>query len=127
MYSNVIKQSFSSAHKIEGHSGKCAFLHGHNWVAEIVASCEELNDLGMGVDFADMKAVAKPVIDELDHCYLNELPYFQSHPPTAENVAKYIYDVLEQSFREKNVTIEEVVIWETEGCGVRYWKNKEKV
>ena len=120
MYINVIKRSFSSAHKIDGHKGKCAHLHGHNWTVEVAVKGFELDDIGIAIDFSDMKAIVDPVIEDLDHCYLNEKPYFQKHPPTAENVARYIYKIIEEPFCKENIEIEEVVIWETDGCGVRY-------
>ena len=125
MYTNIIKQTFSAAHKIDGHPGKCAYLHGHNWTVEMAVSSLKLNELGIAIDFSTMKALAKPVIEELDHCYLNELPYFQTCFPTAENVARYIYEVLEKSFDDRGVVLDEVIIWETDGCGVKYCKNKE--
>lgn len=125
MFINILKQSFSSAHKIDGHKGKCAFLHGHNWTVEIAVASYKLDHLGMGMDFADIKRLVKPVIDELDHCYLNDLPYFQHFLPTAENVAKYIYESLVSIFSNEDVDIQEVIVWETDGCGVKYRDTKE--
>jgi 6-pyruvoyltetrahydropterin/6-carboxytetrahydropterin synthase len=114
--------SFSAAHMIEGHLGKCANLHGHNWDVEIHICSQELDSLGMAIDFAEIKAIVSPVVDELDHVYLNDLEYFKIHPPTAECVVRYIYESCKDSFVQKGVILKEVVIWETNGCGVKYSK-----
>ena len=60
--------TFAYGHRIEGHDGPCCDLHGHNARAVIVLENEVLDELGMVFDFADVKGLLMPWIDEnLDH------------------------------------------------------------
>ena len=60
--------SFSAAHQIRMHGGKCERLHGHNWKIRVYARSSELNRIGMVIDFADLKALVKRhVVDRYDH------------------------------------------------------------
>lgn len=122
MFEYRVKLSFAAAHKIDGHLGKCANLHGHNWDVEIHVVAEELNELGIGMDFSDIKRIANTVVDQLDHIYLNDMPYFQTCPPTAEHVAKYIFEQTEKFYAQGGVRLVRVTIWETNGYGVSYQK-----
>ena len=93
----TVKSDFEAAHYIKNYPGKCARLHGHNWIVEAVVRGNELNDLGILVDFKDLKAALNKVLDELDHHYLNELEIFADKNPTAENLAKEIFNQLATS------------------------------
>lgn len=97
MFELTVKAEFEAAHYIDGYKGKCQRLHGHNWVVEAVVSGRELDELGMLVDFKVLKSALNEVLDELDHRYLNELPIFATKNPTAENLARYIFECLSTS------------------------------
>ncbi len=63
--------TFDAAHRILGHSGKCAYLHGHTYRLEVTVSAAELDALGMVMDFDDLRAlVKKAVLDRWDHATL---------------------------------------------------------
>lgn len=118
MYSLKTEGYFSSAHNLRGYKGKCEELHGHNWRVEIVVKSEELNNIGLVADFKELKKKLNAVLDELDHKYLNRLPYFSSGGgsacsgkkanPTSENIAKYIYEKL----ITKIPLLNSVTVWE---------------
>ena len=93
----TVKSEFEAAHYIKNYPGKCARLHGHNWIVEAIVRGEKLNELGILVDFKDLKAALNSVLDELDHQYLNELEIFADKNPTAENLAQEIFDRLATS------------------------------
>ena len=84
--------TFEAAHLLpnvpEGH--KCRRLHGHSFRVRVVVAGEVDPRMGWVMDFAEIKAAAKPVIDRLDHYYLNEIPGLEN--PTSENVARWIWD-----------------------------------
>ena len=62
---------FDAAHRIAGHPGKCAWLHGHTYHLEVTVSSPTLNPLGMVMDFDDLRdAVGKAVLDLWDHATL---------------------------------------------------------
>ena len=94
MFELKVKSAFEAAHHIKNYPGKCARLHGHNWIVEAIVQGENLNELGILVDFKILKDELKKVLDEFDHQYLNELELFANQNPTAENIAKEIFDKL---------------------------------
>jgi 6-pyruvoyltetrahydropterin/6-carboxytetrahydropterin synthase len=86
--------TFEAAHRLPhvpaGH--KCGRLHGHSFRAEIHVSGPVDPHLGWVVDFADIKEVFKPVLDLLDHNYLNEIPGLEN--PTSEVIARWIWNAM---------------------------------
>lgn len=88
---------FEAAHQLPFHDGKCARLHGHSYTGRVFVAADKLIGGGpktaMVMDFSDIKAALKPLIDEyLDHHYLNET--LGVDHTTAEYLAKWIYDKL---------------------------------
>jgi len=108
MYSLKVEGSFSSAHNLRGYKGKCEELHGHNWRIEVIVKSEELNNIGIVVDFKELKQKLNAVLEELDHKYLNKLAYFKKVNPTSENIAKYIYKKL----ITKIPLLDSITVWE---------------
>ena len=101
--------TFEAAHRLpqvpEGH--KCGRLHGHSFRAEIRVSAPLDSSAGWVMDFADLKAAFKPLHDELDHRYLNEIPGLEN--PTSEMIAQWIWNRLQPSLP----SLYEVVVRET--------------
>ena len=97
MFEIEVSAAFEAAHFIRGYAGKCARLHGHNWTVEAIIRGEELDELGMLVDFKILKAELKKILDDFDHRFLNELETFAQDNPTAENLARKIYQRLAAS------------------------------
>ncbi|MBI4608943.1 MAG: 6-carboxytetrahydropterin synthase QueD [Candidatus Rokubacteria bacterium] len=63
--------TFDAAHRILGHPGKCAFLHGHTYHLEVTVGAENLDRLGMIIDFDDLRTIVrKAVLDQWDHATL---------------------------------------------------------
>lgn len=63
--------SFDAAHRIPGHPGKCAYLHGHTYHLEVTIGAKRLDPLGMVMDFDDLRdIVQKAVLDSWDHATL---------------------------------------------------------
>ena len=58
------KFTFDAAHRLINHKGKCANLHGHRYVAEITLQAKQLDELGMVVDFSEVKRI---IGDWIDH------------------------------------------------------------
>lgn len=71
---------------------KCSRLHGHSFHVRICVEGEVDQTTGWVMDFADIKAVFKPIYEQLDHHYLNEIDGLEN--PTSENLAKWIWDRL---------------------------------
>jgi 6-pyruvoyltetrahydropterin/6-carboxytetrahydropterin synthase len=120
LYSLKVVSDFASAHSLRGYPGDCRKLHGHNWKLEVEAAATELDELGMAIDFKELKRIVRKVTDELDHSYLNEIAPFDTINPTAENMAAYIFRRLGEELDNPRVRISAVTLWETERACVRY-------
>ena len=89
----MIERHFSSAHQLRGYKGKCENLHGHNYKIEIYARGRELDNIGLLVDFGELKTAADEIVNYLDHRNINELPPFDEEiNPSAENLARYFLE-----------------------------------
>lgn len=121
MFNLTIIVDFEAAHYIPNYPGKCCRLHGHNWKVEVMVTGSQLNELGMLIDFRDLKAEVNQIIDKLDHYYLNETEPFTTIPPTAENLAKYIFDELSaRPALQAQAKVAEVKVWESARSAVAY-------
>lgn len=130
MYTLQTNASFDSAHFLKGYQGKCSNIHGHRWTIEVTVASDEVEAdgqiRGMIVDFKTLKNDLKDLADEFDHKFIIEegglkektkealleedfaiveLPF----RPTAENLAKYFYDRME----EKEYQVVLVKVYET--------------
>ena len=113
MYELKIVTEFSAAHNLRDFRGKCESLHGHNWKVEVVVRGSELDDSGVVLDFAEVKAATHEVMEEIDHRYLNELPFFTSNNPSSENIARYIFERLGEKLDNERVRVSRVTAWES--------------
>jgi 6-pyruvoyltetrahydropterin/6-carboxytetrahydropterin synthase len=96
-------------------------LHGHNWKVEIMVVGNKLNSLGMLIDFRDLKEEVNKVIGTLDHYYLNEIEAFRIINPTAENIAKHIYEELvSQPVFAGDIQVRSIKVWESPHSAVTY-------
>jgi 6-pyruvoyltetrahydropterin/6-carboxytetrahydropterin synthase len=126
---SVIKViDFCYGHRLLNYKGKCKHLHGHNGRLEIEITSNTVDELGMVIDFGEVKRVAKQWIDEnMDHKMLlhkddplvpvlrdyEEPLYLMDNNPTAENIAKEIHKHL----LSHNLKVSKMRLWETEnGC-----------
>lgn len=105
--------TFEAAHRLpevpEGH--KCARLHGHSYRVEVHVRGEVDPATGWIMDFAEIKSATKPVLDRLDHFYLNEVPGLEN--PTSENLAVWIWDQLAAALPLSKIVVRETC---TSGC-----------
>ncbi len=113
-YEVMIERNFSSAHQLRGYKGKCENLHGHNYKIEIFVRGEELNNIGLLVDFGDVKTAADEVTRYLDHRNINELPPFDDElNPSAENLARFILEHIASRIDDERVKVWKVRCYET--------------
>ena len=119
MYELAIEADFAAAHRLVEYHGACENLHGHNWRVEAVVAGDEIDHLGMLLDFRELKRIVNDVLQEFDHCYLNDLDCFKECNPTTENLARIIFGRCAASL-PKGVRMSAVRVWESPGCGASY-------
>jgi 6-pyruvoyltetrahydropterin/6-carboxytetrahydropterin synthase len=122
-YEIHVRADFSAAHCLRGYEGNCERVHGHNWTVEVFVRCLRLNEIGIGIDFRDVKKSLGQVVDRLDHSHLNDLSEFRELNPTSENVAKFIYRELGALINSDAVKVSKIKVSETPGAGVYYWED----
>ncbi len=120
MFVLKIVTDFASAHSLRNYPGDCSRLHGHNWQVEVLVESEVLDDVGIAIDFREIKQQTKVVTDRLDHRYLNEVEPFDVLNPTAENIAKYLHEEIGLLINTAQVRVKEVTVWETPRACVTY-------
>ncbi len=120
MYEVTVETGFSGAHMLRGYAGKCGNLHGHNWKVVVTAASEHLDDVGMAVDFAVLKDQTRAILAQVDHTYLNEVFPFTELNPTAENIAKWVWEMLSKHISDDHVVIRQVSVWESESAFATY-------
>jgi len=126
---------FCYGHRLLNYDGKCRHLHGHNGKAVIVIEGDRLDERGMVMDFSDVKRTVGGWIDAtLDHTMLlhkddpvladlrrrGERVHVLDVNPTAENIARLIYDYAVG----QGLPVVEVRLWETESSYATY-SNRE--
>lgn len=116
MYKVTVEGNFSSAHNLRQYKGKCEELHGHNWTVQATASKHHTEQDGMVVDFTLLKKKLYEVLEQLDHRYINKVPYFKKVNPTSENIARFIFD----SLKSKLPDLSSVTVWENEKSCATY-------
>jgi 6-pyruvoyltetrahydropterin/6-carboxytetrahydropterin synthase len=131
MYCVTREIRFCYGHRLLHYDGKCRHLHGHNGLAVLTLQADRLDPLGMVMDFTRIKNLITAWIDDtLDHKMLLHkddpaLPFLRQlgEPvfvmdvnPTAENIARLIYD---HAFAQ-GLPIVEVQLWETDHCYATY-------
>ena len=120
MFKLIVKKEFSSAHILHGHPGNCKRMHGHNWLVEAEVQGDNTNEIGMVIDFKDIKNNLREIISNLDHQFLNDLEPFINENPTAENISKYIYKELSNNINTDNIKVSKIKLWETNNSAVTY-------
>jgi 6-pyruvoyltetrahydropterin/6-carboxytetrahydropterin synthase len=120
MYEVTIKKSFSAAHLIREIGGKCEALHGHNFLVEVSVTAESLNEEGLLIDFRVVKRWTEEILDQLDHKYLNELEYFQNMNPSSEQIARFLYERIDEKARKAKTRLLHVTVWESDNSCATY-------
>lgn len=101
--------TFDAAHNLIEYHGKCEKLHGHTYrmAVEIKGVPDEE---GMIVDFIEVKRIVDDeIISKFDHAYLNDI----IPQPSAENIARYVFERIDHLLRGPNYELNAVQVWET--------------
>ncbi|MRS11453.1 MAG: 6-carboxytetrahydropterin synthase QueD [Actinobacteria bacterium] len=112
MYDLMIRGHFDAAHQLHGYPGECSGLHGHTWDVEVVVRGSSLDEVGILYDFKTLKEDLAAVLAPLDHCLLNDVSPFDGINPTAENLARHVFEGLSARVGIR-VAVVEVSVWES--------------
>jgi 6-pyruvoyltetrahydropterin/6-carboxytetrahydropterin synthase len=122
MYEVFVDETFAAAHNLRNYKGKCENLHGHNYKIRVTLAGAELDASGLLYDFVHLKQIIHVVIHSLDHKYLNETKPFDVINPSAENIARYVYDEAQKLMHQSpsGASISSITVWETDTSAATY-------
>ena len=122
MYELTVESQFAAAHQLRGYMGKCEAMHGHNWRVQVTVSSETLNEIGLAIDFQDLKKMTNEIVHPLDHSFLNEVFPFTEINPSSENIAKWVFDSFKKKVEDDNLSCTSVTVWESETSSATYFE-----
>ena len=122
MYEVKINTKFSAAHQLRLYDGKYENLHGHNWGATVIVEAEELDAMGVGIDFVVLKQKVDAILSKLDYQNINEVPPFDTQNPSAENIARWLFKALSADIDTESAKLKRVEIREMDDCGAAYYE-----
>ena len=114
-----VTEGFSAAHFHTGAGEECARVHGHNYRVEAVVEGDRAEQ-GMLVDFRVLRRVLRDSVSGWDHRTLNETADFAGLLPTAENIARRIFEKIAAAAGGPGTRLLEVKVWEKEDCWASY-------
>jgi len=97
--------------------------HWHDWGVTAEVCKEKLDSTGIVMDFGQLKSALGSIVDELDNTSLENIDYFGRNNPSAESVAKYIYEQLGTKL-PAGVRLEGIRVAEETGCSVKFSKGR---
>ena len=111
---------FDAAHRLPNVDGghKCSEIHGHSFCIEIHIKGSVDPSKGWVIDFADIDKAFQPILDQLDHKYLNEIEGLNN--PTSENIARWIWERLQM----KPPQLSKIIVQESPDSGCVYRREK---
>ncbi|MBI5490079.1 MAG: 6-carboxytetrahydropterin synthase [Deltaproteobacteria bacterium] len=120
MWELEVSSSFSAAHRLCGYGQPCENVHGHNWKVIAVVRCEKLDAIGIGYDFKALRTRLREILAALDHQDLNATPPFDKMNPSAENLARWVFERLSEKLAESSARVARIVVRENEDSGATF-------
>ncbi len=126
MFEVAIEHSFAAGHALRHYKGKCENVHGHNYKVQVVVRGENVDrKTGMLADFVELKRLLRAISEPLDHVFLNDIEPFITLEPSAENIAWYICEKMQEGIKQENpIEVAEVKVWETDIQSATYRPSK---
>jgi 6-pyruvoyltetrahydropterin/6-carboxytetrahydropterin synthase len=120
MYELHVTGSFSAAHHLCGYGEPCEQVHGHNWKVVVYVRCAQLDDLGLGIDFKLLRGRLREVLSGLDHHDLNATPPFDKTNPSAENLARWVFERMRERLGSTKAIPVRVTVAENDDSGATF-------
>ena len=124
MFSVEVKRSFRAHHGLYNYKGEDEALHLEEWILKIEASANKLDEAGCCIDFHEVDNVVDKLIKPIEEKSFNELQYFKTVSPSAENIAQYFFYELNKKLSDERVTITKVTACEDENHCASFQESK---
>jgi 6-pyruvoyltetrahydropterin/6-carboxytetrahydropterin synthase len=120
MYTLTVEMKFASAHQLRGYRGRCENLHGHSWKVQVSVTSQKLNEIGLAIDFTELKRIMNEIVGPLDHTCLNSVAPFTDINPSSENIARWIFNAMKEKLPGYEVILKSVTVWESDTASATY-------
>lgn len=121
MFTISVETHFKASHKLNLPDGSKEPAHYHDWVVTAEVSSKKLNNMAIVINFQKLKQMLDNIVSNFHNAALNKLSYFGQNNPSAENVARYIFERLDRKL-PKELKLENVKVVEEPGCWAKFSK-----
>lgn len=122
MFEVAYETTFCSTHRLTDGGVPIEPNHGHDWRVEVVCAGEALDRLGVVIDFEVLKKAMAEIGATFHYKDMNEHPAFRSQSPSAEAVARHIFEELRRRLGAYGHGLRRVRVWEAPGCSATYYE-----
>jgi len=119
MFTVSVETHFRASHQLTLPDGSKERLHAHDWLVIAEVCRDELDGMGLVMDFSRLRAMVDNIVDELGDSSLEENDYFRAKNPSAENVSRYVYEKL-RAMLPNGVKLRSVRVMEEPGCRAEF-------
>ena len=120
MFEVAYETTFCATHRLTEDGRPLEPLHGHDWRVEAVAAGEALDEVGIVIDFEELKKVVGEVAARFHYKDMNEHPGLGGQSPSAEVVARYFFQEVRKGLGAEGRHLRRVRVWEAPGCSAVY-------
>lgn len=122
MFTITVETRFEAPHQLRMPDGTAEPLHVHQWRVAVDISAEKLNSMGLVMDFRKVQKILDEVIQPLNGRNFDELDFFRDNNPSAENVARYLFERIEPALPAE-VSLDFVKVRENPLCWAKFGRN----
>jgi 6-pyruvoyltetrahydropterin/6-carboxytetrahydropterin synthase len=121
MWEISTETSVAAAHQLRLAPGEGERLHGHNWRIKITVRAERLDASGFVLDFNALLPALRETVEPYEHVFLNEVAPFDDVNPTAENIARVVFENMSTKLNDDRVRVARIEVWENDVCAAAYF------
>jgi len=118
-YRGAVESAFSASHQLRMHDGRLEPMHGHQWRVQAEFAGGQLDEIDVLIDFCKVERLLSDILAGFRDRHLNDLPCFEGTNPSAENVARCIYESL-LAVLDQPELLRRVTVWEAPHCSAGY-------
>ncbi len=119
MFTITVETEFEAQHQLTLSGDIKEHPHFHQWLVEVDISRAELNKLGLVMDFRSAQGSLDAIIKPLSGSNFGQIEFFKRNNPSAENVARYLFERLKSQLPAE-VTLDFVKVREKPGCWAKF-------
>ena len=122
MFEVSYQTTFCALHRLTDAGKPIEPQHGHDWRVEAVAAGEQLDRIGVILDFERLKETVGEIASRFHYKDINEHPAFAGQSTSAEIVARYFFQEVRKGLGEEGPLLKRVQVWEAPGCSATYYE-----